>query len=352
MLGRMRSLTAIPPALAVAIAVSCSREPRVASPAGSEVQPSPTPSAGTDRAALPSGDGDGNRASGASSALAAASSPSAPPAPAPIDGALPSPETLTLSNKASCPDKNCRLEGSLLDALLGAPENRSPAGIWEEDIGAGAAVTFARRVEMDVLGVVLSGSITLVGDESKGAGIDLAPWHAFVAPGSGIALRSKGGPARLVLIAVSAGEGLAAKVAAPKANAWTSRPAPIASSDLAAAPDLAWGKGAYHARIAFGAEASPRASLGILRMSANGVVAPHVHEKEWEHMAILQGEGDFTRGEGEGERILHASEGVLFTVPPATRHQWKPAGSRPFLGIQVYTPPGPEQRFKKLAAGP
>jgi mannose-6-phosphate isomerase-like protein (cupin superfamily) len=87
-------------------------------------------------------------------------------------------------------------------------------------------------------------------------------------------------------------------------------------------------------------------------MSASGVVVPHVHEKEWEHMAILEGEGDFIQGSGEGEHTLHASGGVIFSVPPATRHQWQPAGSHAFLGIQVYTPPGPEQRFKKLAAAP
>ena len=87
-------------------------------------------------------------------------------------------------------------------------------------------------------------------------------------------------------------------------------------------------------------------------MSAGGVVPPHVHDKEWEHMAILQGEGEFIQGAGDAERTLHASDGVTFSVPPATRHQWRSSGSRAFVGIQVYTPPGPEQRFKKLAAAP
>jgi mannose-6-phosphate isomerase-like protein (cupin superfamily) len=351
MLGRMRSLTALPPALAVAIAVGCGREPRTAPPLAPETPPSTAAPMGTAPAAPASGDGDAGRDPSGSSALAAASSAGAPAPPAPIDGSLFAPERLALSTKASCPAKTCRLEGSLLEAILGSPENRAPAAIWEEDLGAGAAVSFARHADMDVLGIVLSGSITLLGDESKGSGTELAPWNAFVAPGSGIGLRAKGGAARLVVILVTAGEGLAAKVAANQAKPWTSRPAPIASSDLTAAPDLSWGKGAYHARIAFGAEASPRASLGILKMSADGGVAPHVHEKEWELMAVLQGQGDFIQGVGEGENTVHAADGVLFSVPPGTRHQWKSAGSRPFLGIQVYAPPGPEQRFKKLAAG-
>ena len=257
-----------------------------------------------------------------------------------------------MSTKASCPAKTCRLEGSLLDALLGAPDNRSPAGIWEEDLGAGAAVSFARRTDVDVLGITLAGSVTLASDEAKGGDAELTPWHAFIAPGGGITLRAKGGPARFVLIVVTAGEAPAAKVAATKASAWTSRPSRIASVDLTMLPDLAWGKGAYHARIGFGGDVSAHASLGILKMSAEGVVSPHVHEKEWEHMAILQGEGDFIQGNGDEEHTLHGSDGVIFSVAPGTRHQWKPAGSRSFLGIQVYTPPGPEQRFKKLAAAP
>ena len=133
----------------------------------------------------------------------------------------------------------------------------------------------------------LAGTLTLVADEPKGSGAELTPWHAFVAPGGGITLRAKAGPARLVLIVVTAGEALAAKVAAAKGSSWTARQAPIATVDLTAAPDLAWGKGAYHGRIGFGADASSHASLGILKMSPNGVVAPHLHEKDWEHMAIL-----------------------------------------------------------------
>ena len=349
----MRASTALLPALAVAIAVSCGHDPRVASPTASEAPPpvaSMGPAPATSLGSAPGAERDGNRAAGASSALAATSS-QAPAAPAPIEGGLPSADGLTLSNKASCPSRTCRLEGSLLEAILGSAENRSPVGTWEEDIGAGATVSFARRPEMDVLGVILAGNVTLGADESKTGSLDLAPWHAFVAPGSGITLRAKGGAARLVLV-VAAVDMPAAKVASTKAAPWTSRPAPIASLDLATATDLTWGKGAYHARIGFSAEGSPHASLGVLKMSADSAVAPHVHEKEWEHMVILQGEGDFILGTGEEERSVHASSGSTFSVPAATRHQWKPAGSRSFLGIQIYTPPGPEQRFKKLAASP
>jgi len=346
----MRSLIALPAALAMTVAAGCGHDAHVANPTAA-ASAAATPMSAPEASAR----SDSNAGLGAattSSSTAAASAAAAPPAPAPIDARLPSPETLSLSNKASCPAKTCRLEGSLLEALVGSAESRSPAGIWEEDLGAGATVSFARRAEMDVFGVALAGNIMLAADEAKGRGTELLPWHAFVAPGGGITLRAQGGPARIALIVVTAGEPLAAKAAGAKPSAWTARPGAVASIDLSSVPDLAWGKGAYHARIAFAADASPRASLGVLRMSADGTVAPHVHDKEWEHMAILQGEGDFIQGEGEAERTLHASDGVSFSVPPATRHQWRPSGSRAFVGIQVYTPPGPEQRFKKLAAPP
>jgi mannose-6-phosphate isomerase-like protein (cupin superfamily) len=340
---RMRSFIALPAAVALAITTGCGHDAHVASPAATTSASAATnaPVATPIAAATPS---DSAEALGAARPPSSAALPiGAEPAPAPIDADLPSSEALTLSNKASCPAKICRLEGSLLEAMVGSAESQSPAGIWEEDLGSGATASFARRADMDILGVVLSGKIALAADEVKGRSTDLSPWHAFVAPGAGITLRALGGPARIVLFLVGA-DAPAGKVAASKSAAWTARPAAV--------PDLAWGKGAYHARIGFAADRSPRASLGILRMSDGGIVAPHVHDKEWEHMAILQGEGDFVLGEGEAERTLHASDGSTFSVPPATRHKWRSAGSRAFVGIQVYTPPGPEQRFKKLAAAP
>ena len=341
----MRSFTALP--AACCLVVACGHEPRGAT--------SPAPrNASADAGSIgdPSTLGASATAPATSAAPAPVASSAAPPPPSPIDGRLPSPDALALSNKATCPAKTCRLEGSLLEALLGPAESHSPASLWEEDIGANAAVTFARRTDVDVLGVALAGNITLTGDEPKGTSAELTPWRAFVAPGGGVTLRAKGGPARIVLVLVTSGEDLAAKIAATKTATWTARPGPIATTDLDAATDLAWAKGAYHARIGFSAEGSPRASLGLLKMSENGAVPPHEHEKEWEHMAILQGEGDFTQGTGEAERTLHATDGTTFSVAPATRHHWKSSGARSFLGIQVYTPPGPEQRFKKLASPP
>jgi mannose-6-phosphate isomerase-like protein (cupin superfamily) len=237
------------------------------------------------------------------------------------------------------------------DAIRPPKEYAAPAFVWEQDLASGASVSFPKSSEFDVLGVTLAGTVALATDETKEDRALLAPWRAFVAPGGGITVAAKNGAARVVLVIATSGESvLAARLTA--ATVWRQRPAPVVDVDLTGETDLAWAKGAYHARIGFAAPTSRRASLGVLRMSAEAPVAAHRHDQEWEHMAILQGDGDFVQGSAGDERSTHATDGTTVTVPPGIRHEWRPKGSRPFLGIQLYTPPGPEQRFKKLAAAP
>mgnify|MGYP002065004827 CR=1 FL=1 len=44
-------------------------------------------------------------------------------------------------------------------------------------------------------------------------------------------------------------------------------------------------------------------------------------------------------------------DGDVVAVPTGVRHHWVPSGERSLLGVQLYIPPGPEQRFKELAQG-
>jgi hypothetical protein len=39
-------------------------------------------------------------------------------------------------------------------------------------------------------------------------------------------------------------------------------------------------------------------------------------------------------------------------VPPSVRHAYRPDPGTGIVAFQMYAPPGPEQRFKKLAALP
>jgi quercetin dioxygenase-like cupin family protein len=251
---------------------------------------------------------------------------------------LPSSEGHGLANKLKCSGLNCLHEQGI------PPADHGPAHlvVWETDFDPGSTAVFSRVAGVDVLGIVLSGPITLTPDEAGEKHSPLGPWTAFVAPGAGVTLAAAG-PARAVLAVVTSHEPVS-KIAS--LVGWESRPQPIVTKDLAAQRDLAWANGACHARIAFDGETSRYASLGVLSMAPGIPVPPHSHEQEWEYMAILQGDGNFIEGDAAP---THLTDGASVGVPPKTRHEWRP-GSGPFLGIQFYTPPGPEQRFKKLAA--
>jgi mannose-6-phosphate isomerase-like protein (cupin superfamily) len=269
-----------------------------------------------------------------------------PPPPSKIEADLPMLEAMRLSTKAAC--ERVRCERAVPN---NAPtSDATPFAIWEEDALPSSHVVIPRNAALDVLGVMLEGELKLTVDENDKP-LEVLERHAFLARGAGVTLLSSGlrGSSRVLLAAVTAGEPIRS-VMERAPEPWTERPAPVAVVDLTSLPDLAWGQGAYHARIAFGTDASPRASLAVLRMSADAPVAAHLHETEWEHMAILQGDGSFVQTYDDQARTTHLEDGAVISIPPRARHEWRPGGKRPFLGIQLYTPPGPEQRFKKLAA--
>jgi quercetin dioxygenase-like cupin family protein len=112
-------------------------------------------------------------------------------------------------------------------------------------------------------------------------------------------------------------------------------------------PDLVWARGAFRARLAFEGPERP-ASFGLLRGAPAAPVAPHQHDNSWEILINLRADGTFRLDSETGPRPI--SDGHVVSIPPATRHAFEPAGTRPLIGVQLYLPPGPEQRFHKLAA--
>jgi hypothetical protein len=72
-------------------------------------------------------------------------------------------------------------------------------------------------------------------------------------------------------------------------------------------------------------------------------------------IALLRADGRFRRGPSPAEPLadspgdeLHA--GAVVAVPIGVRHAWIPSGKERLFAVQMYHPPGPEQRFKELAA--
>jgi quercetin dioxygenase-like cupin family protein len=112
------------------------------------------------------------------------------------------------------------------------------------------------------------------------------------------------------------------------------------------APDLAFAGGKMHARLDVEKELSPNAYMG--RLSGSAPVAEHTHPDSWEIVCAVDAAGTFTL-DGKEQRL---GPRQIVVVPPATKHAWKPDPGSTLVAIQLYAPPGPEQRFKALAAAP
>jgi mannose-6-phosphate isomerase-like protein (cupin superfamily) len=271
------------------------------------------------------------------------------PAPEPISGALPADIDAKLVTHATCSDRDCLVPG--LYPAGAAADGGAPAAIWSHDLpDKGTSVTFPRHSGVDLYGLVLRGNVRVKPLEGGAAKtIDLAGWGAFRAPGAGVSVVATDGAARVVLAVV--GEAALLKERKTlKQVAWRSRPSAVETVDLNAAADLAWGKGAMHARLGF---EGGRASFGILFASKDAPVAPHVHEGEWEILAPLWADGTARRAAGAGSQEMSeipVTDGTVVAIPKGTLHAWVPGGKKPLLAVQMYLPPGPEQRFKKLAA--
>lgn len=84
------------------------------------------------------------------------------------------------------------------------------------------------------------------------------------------------------------------------------------------------------------------ASLGILEADAGAVVPPHVHAKETEVLYLLAGGGTMTIG---GVAIAVEPTAVI-QIPAGVEHSFTATAAT--RALQLYSPPGPEQRFKTM----
>ncbi len=113
-----------------------------------------------------------------------------------------------------------------------------------------------------------------------------------------------------------------------------------------AAPPLRWAKATMSARLDVGTALSPEAYMG--RLEGTAAVAEHAHEGSWEVLFALEARGTFAL-EGVPHRL---GPGEVVLVPAGKKHAWTPDPGSTLRAVQMYLPPGPEQRFKALAASP
>ncbi|HSD87995.1 MAG TPA: cupin domain-containing protein [Kofleriaceae bacterium] len=82
-------------------------------------------------------------------------------------------------------------------------------------------------------------------------------------------------------------------------------------------------------------------AASILQMPAGTKVPEHVHANETEMLYVLEGAGTMTIA---GQDIAVTPTSVI-QIPPNTKHAFTATAA--VRAVQIYTPPGPEQRFKK-----
>jgi mannose-6-phosphate isomerase-like protein (cupin superfamily) len=110
------------------------------------------------------------------------------------------------------------------------------------------------------------------------------------------------------------------------------------------APELKWAGGAIRAHLDVGTKISPELYLGRLEIGAP--VLEHEHATSIETLIVLEGSGTLTI-DGQEHRLGPRQVG---TVPKKTKHACKPDPGSKLVTLQLYGPPGPEQRFIALAA--
>jgi len=120
---------------------------------------------------------------------------------------------------------------------------------------------------------------------------------------------------------------------------------PLRLVPAAAAPELTFFGRSMHAHLDLDDRAvAPAAYLG--RLAGTAPVPEHVHDKSWEILCAVEAAGTFTLA-GTPQRL---GARTCVAVPPGTKHSWQPDAGSTLTAVQLYAPPGPEQRFKKLAA--
>jgi quercetin dioxygenase-like cupin family protein len=157
---------------------------------------------------------------------------------------------------------------------------------------------------------------------------------ALVSAHTGRVIGADKGPVDAVLVMVPGGrEGAARAGALPTPSSAKSGSAKV----LAAAAAKTYGP----ATIFVDAVTNKLLAASILALPKGATVPEHVHATESELLYVLAGAGTMTIA---GTQVPVTSTSVI-QIPPNTKHSF--AASQDVRAVQIYTPSGPEERFKK-----
>jgi mannose-6-phosphate isomerase-like protein (cupin superfamily) len=110
------------------------------------------------------------------------------------------------------------------------------------------------------------------------------------------------------------------------------------------ARELTFLNGAMHAHL--DVDDRDVASFYLGRLSGTSGVPEHAHDPSWEILCAVEAAGTFTL-DGKESRL---GPSTCVSVPPGAKHSWTPDPDSNLVAVQIYSPAGPEQRFKKLAS--
>jgi mannose-6-phosphate isomerase-like protein (cupin superfamily) len=88
------------------------------------------------------------------------------------------------------------------------------------------------------------------------------------------------------------------------------------------------------------------AAVEMLSADAGFTVAKHKHDASIEILYVIEGKGTMTIG---GE-TYDVRPGTAVWVPKGVEHSFTGDATTPLLALQIYTPGGPEERFKAAPA--
>lgn len=111
------------------------------------------------------------------------------------------------------------------------------------------------------------------------------------------------------------------------------------------APELTWANGGMHAHLDIEDELHGDAYFG--RVSGTVAIPEHVHDTSTEILIAIEATGTMIV-DGKAQ---HLGNRQVVAIPPGAKHSYVPDAGTKLVAFQMYAPPGPEERFKAMAAG-
>jgi len=248
-------------------------------------------------------------------------------------------QTIQLPFKFSAPDGQSVIDRRLVP-FAGQGAVSVAVLLDENNTGNGAASMFAVKIAANGstgLRTADRGELWYFQSPAKVDGTPVAAGDMVYVPAHGAReVAAEQGPVDAVLVVVPGGREGAARAGALPTPPLVAGGKPARAKILPASAAKTYGP----ATIYFDDPKAPFAA-SILTLPKGAKVPEHVHAKETEALFVLAGAGTMTIGKTD----VPVTSTSAIQIPPNTKHAF--AASDDVRAVQIYTPPGPEQRFKK-----